>query len=1158
MGETLTELADRAASLLAEPVDDPMSPEWVVVPTAGVDRWLRLRLAERLGTSGEGATDGVAANIEMLFPGRLRHRILVPGDADAADPWDVDRLTWIVLDVLSRTDPDPLVAQVAKLPEGASLWSRSRGIADLFDRYLLHRPSMVAAWEAGEDVDAWGQPLPVRTLWQPRLWRAVQQRIARPSPAVTLPALLGAISSGRCPPEVPPRITLYGLTTVPGGHPFVELLEALGHHRQVNLLLHQPSLAMARSVQRSLPDTARTLLRRGDDALDEEVGHPLLRSWARPAREALTLLGKAVRTSSEPPPPVLGSRGSQGSLFEPAPTLLGELQSDVREDRRPRGLLRCAPDDRSIRIHSCHGPSRQVEVLRDQILHLLADDPTLSEDDIVVLCPALDQFAPLIEARWGDSAVTTSGDDPRRAAALAYRIADRSLSTTTPLLAALASVVELADSRFSDSAILDIASLGAVRQRYGFDDEAIRQLADWVEDANTCWGIDGEHRSRWGIPATLDDGSWSTVIDRLMLGALISDHLAGLGPGDVLPIEVEGHQVSLAGRFADLLSRLVAFERAAQTPRPVRGWVDVLAQLSSEVFATDRDDSWQESRLADVLARIADSAELDGTPSEVPLSVGDLRALLGRHLRTSAGRVDFFRGGITVSSLTPLRGVPHRVVCLLGLDEAAFATPPADGDDLTAIVPALGDRDRRSETRQSLLDAILSARDHLIITRTGHNVVTNQEVPPSVALSELGDAIAATIHPDDRERAMAAVEITHPRQSYDERNFVPGRVDPGSLRPWSFDRLAHEGATRRGGERGDPALITEPLELDPPQVVELAELHDFLDEPVRYFLADRLEVFIPRDPEREGGRLVAPSTGATGAPRASTGRDLRVDIGYLDQWKLADRLMGHVRSGTLTGDDLREVFARREEAADFLPAGQFADAEIEEAFARVDPIVANLTTLGLGSVPVREPEHLSVDVTLPSGVRVVGSVRDDGGHEPGPVNVAVSRYKPHRKVSPWLDMVAATAADPHRPWRSVLLTRPANKSARNQVKEDVLRFPDDDPTIRRDRAVAALQLVVELFTLGRREPLPIFKETSAALGCGKNARGAWHSSSSFSNGESENRWGRLAFGEMTFDQLIDIPCRPDDPEGDDTSRAVRLAKLLWNAIEGSSEAVATS
>ena len=128
---------------------------------------------------------------------------------------------------------------------------------------------------------------------------------------------------------------------------------------------------------------------------------------------------------------------------------------------------------------------------------------------------------------------------------------------------------------------------------------------------------------------------------------------------------------------------------------------------------------------------------------------------------------------MTVCTLYPMRSVPHRVVCLLGLDDGAFPRKaPRDGDDLMLADPCIGERDPRSEDRQ-----LLAATDRLIITYTGNDERTNVLRPPAVPVGELLDTIDATVR-SPRGAASDQVLTRHPLQPFDPRNFTPGALVP--------------------------------------------------------------------------------------------------------------------------------------------------------------------------------------------------------------------------------------------------------------------------------------------------------------------------------------------------------------------------------------------
>ena len=144
-------------------------------------------------------------------------------------------------------------------------------------------------------------------------------------------------------------------------------------------------------------------------------------------------------------------------------TLLRALQADVRGDRPlpgvrgpgapdARAVLRA--DDNSVQVHSCHGRARQVEVVRDALLHLFADDPTLEPRDVIVMCPDIETFAPLVHATFGRA---TARCGPDGGADLRVRLADRSLRQTNPVLGALAELLDLGSARVTASELVDFA-----------------------------------------------------------------------------------------------------------------------------------------------------------------------------------------------------------------------------------------------------------------------------------------------------------------------------------------------------------------------------------------------------------------------------------------------------------------------------------------------------------------------------------------------------------------------------------------------------------------------------------------------------------------------------------------------------------------------------
>ena len=522
-----------------------------------------------------------------------------------------------------------------------------------------------------------------------------------------------------------------------------------------------------------------------------------------------------------------------------------------------------------MQIHACHGRARQVEVLRDAILHLLEQDDTLQPRDVIVMCPDIETFAPLIQATFAAGEVVEDDElEPLpaelRPTDLRVRLADRSLRQTNPVLGAVAQLLDLAASRMTASDVLDLADREPVRRRFRLEDEDLARIRDWVAESGIRWGLDAAHRAPYKL-ATLTSGTWKRGLDRVLVGVTMTEEGHRLFEG-VLPVDdVESLAIDLAGRMAELVARVQAAVDAFGTAMPVGEWAQAIATAADALTATSQRDAWQRAQLERILADVV--SEGAGNDS-VELTLLEVRALLAERLQGRPTRANFRTGHLTICTLVPMRSVPHRVVCLLGLDDTAFPRKaPRDGDDIMLSDPHVGERDPRTEDRQMLLDALMAATDRLIVTYEGNDVRTNAPLPPAVPVGELLDVIDRSVQGDAR----AQVLVKHPLQAFDPRNFTPGGL--GGDGPWSFNRVTLDGARAMEGERAAPLpFLAGPLPPVTGAVLEFEDLLAFARSPVKAFLRQRLGFSL-------------------GMYSDEVDDDLPIELDALQRWQIGQRML---------------------------------------------------------------------------------------------------------------------------------------------------------------------------------------------------------------------------------------------------------------------------
>jgi len=1170
--------AERADALVAalgavvvEPLDDPMAAEVVAVPTRGVERWLSQRLSTRLGaTPGRG--DGVCANIDFPYPAALVGGAVAAatGVARDADPWVAARSVWPLLHVIDAALGEPWLAPLASYlgagggrpdpaPSDLDLGRRvrrfasARHLADLYDRYGVHRPGMLQAWAAKDDVDGAGRPLPGQWVWQAELWRRLRDRIGVPSPAERLDEACAALRADPAVVDLPARLSLFGLTRLPAS--FLAVLSALATGRDVHLFLLHPSPMLWQRIEEWRRTTGRraAVVARSADPTTALPANPLLTSWGRDAREMQLVLtagepgdgASAVDHHHPIESPGAGSRAGT--------TLLHRIQADVRADRPPPGLPLAGRDERavldpadtSLAVHACHGRGRQVEVVRDAILHLLAADPTLEPRDIVVMCPDIEAFAPLIQATFGaaEGFDDPDGDEaPGGSAApaagptrvdLRVRLADRSLRQTNPLLGVLAELLALASARVTAAQVLDLAGREPVRRRFRLDDDDLARAEEWVAEAGIRWGLDAAHRAPYKLDA-LEANTWRAGLDRLLLGVAMADEGQRL-VGGVLPVDdVSSSDIDLAGRLAELVDRLTTVVDGLSRPQPVAAWAAALADAAAWLTAVAPADEWQAAELRHLL----DDVVAEAGDGDAELTLPEIGALLADRLRGRPTRANFRTGHLTVCTLVPMRSVPHRVVCLLGLDDGVFPRKiDVDDDDIVAADARVGDRDPRSEDRQLLLDALLAAEDHLVVTYSGRDERTNAERPPAVPIGELLDVVDRTVRlPDDdtgRIPARTRIVVHHPLQPFDARNFMAGRL--AGRGPWSFDAVALAGARAASGVRADPApFLPAPLPPPPAEAVELEQLVRFVQHPVKAFLRQRLGLSLSGDND-------------------DASQALPVELDPLEQWAVGDRLL----TGRLGGGE-RDACVAAERARGGLPPGTLAEPVIGRVLPVVESLVAEAAEVtGDGAAP----RSLEVNVALPGGRVLVGSV--PGVIDRGPAGLVVravsySRLAPKQRLAAWVRFLALTASHPDRAVEAVTIGR-FRFNGRRKGAVSVARLAPlaGDPPARRASALVALELLVDLFDRGLREPLPLYCKTSAAWAESAPAerrracRAQWEPQNDL--GENRDPEHQLVLGGIAaFDDLL-VPAARADEGGDgwaagEPTRFGRYALRLWSGL----------
>jgi exodeoxyribonuclease V gamma subunit len=984
----------------------------------------------------------ITAGVDFVTPAGL-YRRASSGDGS----WKTTGLAQVIATALTdasrQVTPDRLV-------------SESLRVARLFRRYLTHCPDILSAWEAGDDVSATGALLETSQRWQPAVWRRVVAVLGPPPSAAAAAATVA--------PDSP-----VGVVLVDGGATSTwNLIAALADTKPVSLWRYNP-----------VPPSSS-----GDIAI---------RRYLPPEHPAAFAL---LRDS---PPPATPLRQSSDS----PPSLLAAVQAHVA------GLsLSSHPSpplaDGSLQLHLSHGPSRQVEVLREVLTGALADDPTLEPRDVLVLTSDLATYAPLIQAVFHPA----SGGHPGRQ--LRVRLAANQLSCPNAPLELLLRVLRLPMERCESAELLDIAAQPQVAARFGFDAPALVRLRELITDAGVIWGLDAAHRAQFGLSGTRQS-TWFAGVERLSVSALQSPTAVSAPPPTLPVASVETQDLPLIGALAELVSRLRRAVATNATPATFNAWRErLLTQLDwLSAPSTPNDTTLTEARA--LLATLGNSP---ATPHDTPeprndhtASVGvshapqveaaDLAGLLSRLAGGIRGRPSYHNGSLTVTQLGDLTAVAYDVVVLLGIDDDQWPRrTPVDPDDLT---PPNVSSAERADARWQLLAALLAARKRFVAITKGLDPVTNRPLADPLALRDLRRLIAACGVSDTE------VLRRHPLQPHEWSDFVGYGQEP----PFSFDTDALRGALAAEQRPVPiPPHWDVPLPFpagyrapDSPERVELADLEAFFANPARELLG------------AHGIRL----TRWESEPR----RELPLELDPLARYQVGQLLLDETMAGVPLETSLQRI-----RLAGLVAPGESGGAQLRAIIPQVQRIAERVAAY-------RGPtERVRVDID--DGVfRLGGSLCTWGGKL---LEWRFGSVKATQLARMWLRLLALVVARPDTPAMGAVLGRGA---------ATYLRAP---------AAAQAAQLLGDALRLGRAGltrlvPLPV--ETAAAwVGLDAHYRkapqvaaaeawlgNAFRAIPGEATAPERPEWAYF-FPAQSFDELLRPEPLPDDPADPRRSSAV--------------------
>ena len=1034
-------------------------PEVILVPNAGIERWLRMTLAD---------LEGVCANLEVSLPAhylwQAAHRALgdmpdaptLPWNAlqeEPLSPLDPPYLKWYLYDALPwLAEKDERIARYLKgEPRALMRWQLAERLASAFEEYIVHRPWMLSDWEAGKDPeDPW--------KWQALVWRELVQAHGGQHTPERFERFLGLAEKCAAGNQggLPDRILCFGLSSLPKQHLF--LLKAIARTKDVLYFMQNSSVAYLDAIRAEGSSMATKAQESGAQAIEATEAliakaHPLLASLGRSQRDFLRLMYSKEVCMQELEPEGPEVIAPERPLQLKADTTLSRLKAGIvrmKADEQAKGTTK-AEGDISVQIHACHGPLREVQVLFDQLLDIMVRFKDVEPKDVAVMMPDVTRYAPAIKAVFEGSSIP-------------YSVSDRPRIASHPMVEAFEYVLWIPESRWTASELIALLGVPAVARRFGLTEGEIVRLQKRVKDAGVRWGLDETTRERMGA-GRYPNNSWRFGLDRLLLGLSQATEEAVV-EGVVPYADIEGEDAEAVGKLWQFFETLKTWYDTALEELSAKEWHARLQALLESLFLTNmRDQAEQKAKKAieEALSVLLGASGPAGDRS-APMPWLVVRAAIEEELYASSARQPLLSKGVTFCGMVPLRAVPFRVVCLLGMDDGAF--PRQEGESGLNLIQSsrwIGERALPEDDRLLFLQCIMAAKDVFYVSYTCMDVQAGTILEPSPVVLELLDFIEQSLLGEGERGAQeglnedaplqSPVVHAHPMQPFSLRYLNPrakgSRVFTFSER-WAKASLA----LAKERQEGQPRLIgydPAPLKQGPLKegVLELANLKSFFKNPTKFFFEECLGVSLPEEEEE------LPD-------------DEPFELDGLARWSLRERLFSYAKK---TGEAIL-----KEPPGWVRGTGKLAPPPVD-LFQYGKELEGARKMLEVWNEWRNEasPRSVFVQAELELGLRVVGVVGDVWFQEAQPVGIRKvlnGDVGLHTILPAWIDYLAWVL---HGGERELCLVGIA------ESKGGWSLVGPKRCTLDRATAKDTLQSLVNLYLEGQEKPLPFMPRLTGSF-----------------------------------------------------------------------------
>jgi exodeoxyribonuclease V gamma subunit len=438
--------------------------------------------------------------------------------------------------------------------------------------------------------------------------------------------------------------------------------------------------------------------------------------------------------------------------------LLNKLKNNfllLKDNINKKNKEKIKIQDDSISIHECNNYLREIEILHENILHILNNNKKIQPKNIIIKTNNIKNYIPYIKSIFKNNVQNIN---------IPYSI-NKPLSKKNPIIYVFNKILSLPYSKFKNKNVLDFLNFKFISKKFKISHKELKKIIEWTKETNIRWGINSKHKKKIKIYPT-EENTWKYGIKKIILGYGVQKNIKNLKKIQPYSIYEKNH-IKLLEKLIYFINTLIKWNKKLSKKKKIKTWKKNLKKIIKDFFYLNK----KNKKICKIIKTqwMIIIKEIKQSSYKKKISVKIFKYYLNSKLKKIYFYKKFNENCVTFTNFNFLRTVNFKITYCLGMNNNFPKKNIKNSENLINKYKKFGDFNKKIENYFIFFELIsfTTKKFYISYINDSPNKIEKQE--KSYVIQKIKKYIENNFY--SKKNILDNILYVHPKTNFEEKNF---------------------------------------------------------------------------------------------------------------------------------------------------------------------------------------------------------------------------------------------------------------------------------------------------------------------------------------------------------------------------------------------------